>query len=289
MKGIILAGGKSSRLYPITKSFTKHLLPIYDKPMIYYPLSVLMLAGIRDILIITRSSEITLYKSLLDDGSKLGIKISYESQPTAKGIADAFIIGEKFIGNDSVCLILGDNLFYGQNLSNILSEASNKIDKATIFSYHVKNPESFGILEFDKENKVKGITEKPQHPKSNFAIPGIYFYPNSVVKFAKSLVPSSRGEIEITDLNNVYLSKGQLNVIQMSRGMAWLDTGTPEALLVANNFVHLIQSRQGLSIGCIEEIAWRKGFINYSELIILGQNLIDTEYGKYICSLKEDN
>lgn len=285
MKGIILAGGKGTRLYPMTKAVCKQLLPIYDKPLIYYPLSILMLASIKDILIISTPHDLDNFKVLFGDGSKLGLHIEYAVQVEARGLADAFIIGEKFIGGDSVCLILGDNLFYGQNMTGILQEALSHNDGAVIFGYPVKDARSFGVVEFDGNGKVISLEEKPEKPKSNFAIPGLYFYDNEVVQMAKNLTPSKRGEIEITAINNLYLSKGKLYVALMGRGMTWLDTGTPEGMLQASEFVQTIQERQGFYISCIEEIAWRRGFINGDQLKILGKELSKTEYGQYLLSL----
>ena len=287
MKGIILAGGKGTRLYPMTKSISKQLLPIYDKPLVYYPLSILMLASIKDILIISTPQDINDYKSLLSDGSKLGLHIEYAVQSEPKGLADAFIIGEQFIGNDKVCLILGDNVFYGQNMSGILEQARSFEKGAIIFGYPVKDASNFGVVEFDEKGKVISLEEKPKLPKSNFAIPGLYFYDNKVVDIAKNVKPSSRGEIEITSINNEYLKNGELHVVLMGRGMTWLDTGTPEGMLQASNFVHTIQERQGFYISCIEEIAWRRGFIDSKQLKTLGEELSNTEYGKYLLSLVE--
>lgn len=289
MKGIILAGGYGTRLYPITKTITKHLLPIYDKPLIYYPLSVLMLAGIKEILIISTPESISLYENLLGDGSSFGVKFSYKIQSKPRGLAEAFIIGEEFIGNDSVCLILGDNLFYGQNLTRVLNKAKNITDGAVCFGYPVKDPRSFGVVEFDENKKVKSIEEKPKYPKSNFAVTGLYFYDNEVIKIAKEVEPSNRGELEITSVNNEYLERGKLNVILLGRGMAWLDTGTPANILKASEYVEAIQSRQGFYISCIEEIAWRRGFITDKQLRKIGNALKKTEYGKYILSLLDDN
>ena len=285
MKGIILAGGKGTRLYPMTKAVSKQLLPIYDKPLIYYPLSILMLASIKDILIISTPHDIDNYKVLFEDGSKLGLHIEYAVQTEARGLADAFIIGEKFIGNDNVCLILGDNVFYGQNMTGILQEALTHKSGAVIFGYPVKDARSFGVVEFDDNGKVLSLEEKPEKPKSNFAIPGLYFYDNKVVEMAKHLKPSKRGEIEITAINNEYLTNGELYVALMGRGMTWLDTGTPEGMLQASEFVQTIQERQGFYISCIEEIAWRRGFINDDQFKKLGEELSKTEYGQYLLSL----
>ena len=285
MKGIILAGGKGTRLYPMTKAVSKQLLPIYDKPLIYYPLSILMLASIKDILIISTPHDIDNYKVLFEDGSKLGLHIEYAVQTEARGLADAFIIGEKFIGDDNVCLILGDNVFYGQNMTGILHEALSHKKGAVIFGYPVKDAHSFGVVEFDENGKVLSLEEKPDKPKSNFAIPGLYFYDNNVVEIAKQLKPSKRGEIEITAINNQYLAKGELFVTLMGRGMTWLDTGTPEGMLQASEFVQTIQERQGFYISCIEEIAWRRGFIDDKQLKSLGEELSNTDYGEYLLSL----
>ncbi len=288
MKGIILAGGRGSRLYPMTKAVSKQLLPIYDKPMIYYPLSVLMLARIRDILIISTPEDLPNYERLLGDGSSLGISITYKVQETPRGLADAFLLGEEFISTDSVCLILGDNVFYGQDMSRILWKAMETKTGATIFGYPVKNPKAFGVVEFDKNHKVISIEEKPQNPKSNYAVPGLYFYDNKVVEIAKNITPSARGELEITAVNNAYLERGELNVQLLGRGMAWLDTGTPEGMLKASEFVEAVQDRQGFYISCIEEIAWRRGFISKEQLQEIGENLKMTEYGRYILSLVEE-
>ena len=287
MKGIILAGGKGTRLYPMTKAVSKQLLPIYDKPMIYYPLSVLMLAGIREILIISTSEDTPVYENLLGDGKRIGISLSYAVQETPRGLADAFILGEEFIGGDSVCLILGDNVFYGLNMTSTLRDAMSQNAGATIFGYPVKDPRSFGVVEFDKEGKVLSVEEKPEKPKSNYAVPGLYFYDNRVVEIAKQVKPSKRGEIEITSVNNAYLEMGQLRVCLLGRGMAWLDTGTPEGMLKAAEFVEAVQDRQGFYVSCIEEIAWRRGFITRAELQALGEELRMTEYGRYLISLAE--
>lgn len=289
MRGIILAGGKGTRLYPITLSLSKQLLPIYDKPMIYYPLSVLLLAGIREILIISTPRDIEDYRELLGDGKRLGIRLEYRAQEQPRGLADAFLVGEEFIGTESVCLILGDNIFYGQDFSAMLRRAINGLDGATIFGYPVKDPKAFGVVEFDNYGRVISIEEKPLFPKSNFAIPGLYFYENSVVDIAKKILPSSRGELEITAINNVYLLEKKLKVVLMGRGMAWLDTGTPEGMLQAAEYVEAVQSRQGFYISCIEEIAWRKGFITLEALHHLGQQLQMTEYGQYLLSLGKEN
>lgn len=285
MKGIILAGGKGTRLYPLTISTSKQLLPIYDKPMIYYPLSTLMLAGINDILIISTPHDLPQYEKLLGTGEQFGLKLSYKVQDKPRGLADAFILGEDFIGNDSVCLILGDNIFYGQGLTELLVNAKNNKYGATIFGYPVKSPKEFGVVEFDENYNVLSIEEKPENPKSDYAVPGLYFYDNDVVKIAKNVKPSARGEIEITSINNEYLKRGTLHVELMRRGMAWLDTGNPSNMLKASLFVETVQTRQGFYISCLEEIAWRQGFINDEQLRVLGENLKQTEYGKYILSL----
>lgn len=290
MKGIILAGGKGSRLYPSTISVSKQLLPIYDKPLIYYPLSVLLLAGINEILIISTPSDTPNYRKLLGDGKKLGLEISYVVQDTPRGLADAFILGADFIGNDNVCLVLGDNVFYGQGFTLYLRNAQKQIENggAAIFGYPVANPKEFGVVEFDENNKVISIEEKPAKPKSNYAVPGLYFYDNTVVDIAKNVKPSARGEIEITSINNHYLSNNMLNVTLMGRGMAWLDTGSPKGMLKAAEFVQTVQDMQGFYISCIEEIAWRRGFISTEQLHSLGRELDMTDYGKYILSLSED-
>lgn len=286
MKGIILAGGKGTRLYPMTKVVSKQLLPLYDKPMIYYPLSILMLADIRDILIISTPRDLPMYEELLGNGSKLGINISYKEQAEPKGLAEAFIIGEDFIGKDSVCLVLGDNVFYGQGMTDILREAQNNKEGATIFGFGVKNPKAFGVVEFDKDFNVMSIEEKPENPKSNYAVPGLYFYDNDVIEISKNVKPSARGELEITSVNNEYLRRGKLKVQLMNRGIAWLDTGTPQNMLKASSFIEEIQEMQGLYIACLEEIAWRRGFISDEQLEILGQDLKQTDYGQYLLTLK---
>ena len=287
MKGIILAGGKGTRLYPMTKAVSKQLLPIYDKPMIYYPLSILMLAGIREILIISTPEDTPVYEKLLGDGRRIGISLSYKVQETPRGLADAFILGEDFIGTDSVCLILGDNVFYGLDMTSTLRAAMAQNTGATIFGYPVKDPRSFGVVDFDREGKVLSIEEKPEKPKSNYAVPGLYFYDNRVVKIAKRVQPSARGEIEITAVNNAYLALGELRVTLLGRGMAWLDTGTPEGMLKAAEFVEAVQDRQGFYVSCIEEIAWRRGFISREELRALGEELKMTDYGRYLISIAE--
>ena len=288
MKGIILAGGHGTRLYPSTIAVSKQLLPVYDKPMIYYPLSMLLLAGIKDILIISTPEDTPLYERLLGDGSKIGILFSYKVQAIPRGLADAFILGEEFIGDDSVCLILGDNIFYGYNMSGVLQDAVNNLDGATVFGYPVKNPREFGVVEFDENNNVISIEEKPEKPKSNYVVPGLYFYDNQVVEIAKKVKPFARGEIAITSVNNSYLEMGKLKVSLLGRGTAWLDTGTPEGMLKAAEYVEAVQSRQGYYVSCIEEIAWRRGFISAEQLLKLGQELQTTEYGKYIISLAEE-
>ncbi len=285
MKGVILAGGSGTRLYPVTKSISKQLLPIYDKPMIYYPLSVLMLAGIRDVLIISNPEYLGLFKSLLGDGKQIGMSFSYKAQEKPKGIADAFVVGEDFIGEDKVALILGDNVFFGQRFTEILREAASLKEGAVIFGYYVKDPSAYGVVEFDEKGNVLSLEEKPKHPKSNYAIPGLYFYDNHVVEIAKNLKPSARGELEITDVNKEYLKMGKLKVIPFGRGFAWLDTGTHDGLLEASNFVATIQKRQGFYISCIEEIAYRFGYIDEVQLLELAKPLEKTEYGKYLREL----
>ena len=289
MKGIILAGGKGTRLYPMTKVVSKQLLPIYDKPMIYYPLSILMLAGIREVLIISTPECMPLYEQLLGDGSRLGMKFSYRIQATPRGLADAFILGEEFIGDDSVCLILGDNVFYGQDMTRTLRRAIEHNSGATIFGYPVKDASSFGVVEFDPEYRVVSIEEKPEHPKSNYAVPGLYFYDNRVVDIAKSVKPSSRGEIEITSVNNAYLEMGELRVTLFGRGMAWLDTGTPGNMFKAAEFVEAVQDRQGFYVACIEEIAWRRSFITREHLLTLGRELEMTDYGQYLLTIAQED
>lgn len=288
MKGIILAGGRGTRLYPMTVAVSKQLLPVYDKPMIYYPLSMLLLAGIKDVLIISTPEDTPLYERLLGDGSRIGVSITYKVQDTPRGLADAFILGADFIGGDSVCLILGDNIFYGQNMTLTLQNAIRDLDGATVFGYLVKNPKEFGVVEFDENHNVISIEEKPEKPKSNFVVPGLYFYDNQVVEIAKNVKPSARGEIEITSVNNAYLEMGKLKVSLLGRGIAWLDTGTPQGLLKAAEYVEAVQSRQGYYVSCIEEIAWRRGFISAEHLLELGKKLQMTEYGKYIISLAEE-
>ena len=286
MKGIILAGGSGTRLYPVTKSISKQMLPVYDKPMIYYPLSILILAEIREILII--SNDIETYQSLLGDGSQLGLELQYAVQEKPRGLADAFIIGEKFIKGDNVALILGDNIFYGSNLENILKKIVGRRSGATIFGYYVKNPKEFGVVNWDKNKNIISIDEKPESPKSNYAVPGLYFYDNNVVQIAKAVQPSERGELEITSINNEYLRKGQLKVEVLGRGIAWLDTGTHAGLLDASNFIRTVQTRQGLYIACIEEIAYRKGFIDREQLLMLAEPLLKIDYGQYLLMLADE-
>lgn len=287
MKGIILAGGKGTRLYPMTKTVSKQLLPVYDKPLIYYPLSILMLANIREILVISTPEDTPRYRELLGDGSRIGIQLEYAVQEEPKGLAQAFLIGEDFIGDDSVCLILGDNVFYGMNFPNMLLRVREQNQGATVFGYPVMNPTDFGVVEFDENGKVISIEEKPQKPKSNYAVPGLYFYDNKVIEYAKSIEPSARGELEISSVNSLYLEKGELNVMLLGRGMAWLDTGTPTGLLKAAEYVETIQSMQGMYVSCIEEIAWRRGFITTEQLRALGEELNMTDYGQYLIALAD--
>ena len=288
MKGIILAGGSGTRLYPITNSISKQMLPIYDKPMIYYPLSVLMLAGIREILIISTPRDLPGFRNLLGDGKSIGMNFSYKEQPSPDGLAQAFIIGEEFIGKDPVCMILGDNIFYGHGFGDALLKTAELDKGACVFGYYVTDPERYGVVEFDKNKKVLSIEEKPANPKSNYAVTGLYFYYNSVVKKAKSLKPSPRGELEITDLNKVYLEEGTLEIKLMGRGMAWLDTGTYESLLQAANFIATLEQRQGLKASCIEEIAFNRGFINKTQLLELAYPIRNSQYGKYLLQIASD-
>jgi len=290
MKGIVLAGGAGTRLYPITKGVSKQLLPIYDKPMIYYPLSTLMLAGIRDILLISTPQDLPSYKRLLGDGSNFGIRIQYAEQPSPDGLAQAFIIGEKFIANDAVCLILGDNIFYGQGFRPMLEHALTEAEhnkKATVFGYYVNDPERYGVAEFDKNGSVRSIEEKPRHPKSNYAVVGLYFYPNRVVEVAKTIKPSPRGELEITSVNQKFLKENRLKLQVLGRGFAWLDTGTHESLAEASTFVEVIEKRQGLEIACLEEIAYRKGWISENDLLRLVEPMKKNGYGRYLLSIVE--
>ncbi|OPJ61894.1 glucose-1-phosphate thymidylyltransferase RfbA [Clostridium chromiireducens] len=288
MKGIILAGGSGTRLYPVTKAMSKQMVPIYDKPMIYYPMSVLMLAGIRDILIISTPRDIINFKELFRDGQELGLNVEYAVQENPNGLAEAFIIGEEFIGDDNVAMVLGDNIFYGQSFTEHLRQAAGLENGAYVFGYYVQNPKAFGVVEFDDNGKVISLEEKPEKPKSKYAVPGLYFYDNSVVKKAKALEPSPRGELEITDLNKVYMEEGTLKVQLLGRGMAWLDTGTHSSMLQASNFVEAVQSTQGTYIACLEEIAYRKGWITSEEVIELAKPLMKTGYGKYLMDIVEE-
>ena len=285
MKGIILAGGSGTRLYPLTRAISKQLMPVYDKPMIYYPLSTLMLAGIKDILIISTPHDLPRFKELLQDGSELGINLSYAEQPSPDGLAQAFIIGEKFIGNDSVALILGDNIYYGPGLSKMLQKAANKEKGATVFGYQVKDPERFGVVEFDEEMNAISIEEKPEHPRSNYAVTGLYFYDNDVVEISKNIKPSPRGELEITDVNKAYLERGDLSVELMGRGFAWLDTGTHESLLEASQYIETVQRMQNVQVANLEEIAYRMGYISREDVLKLAQHLKKNEYGQYLLRL----
>lgn len=289
MKGIVLAGGSGTRLYPITKGISKQLIPIFDKPMIYYPISVLMLAGIREILIISTPHDISGFERLLGDGHEIGVHFEYAIQPSPDGLAQAFIIGEKFIGNDNVCLVLGDNIFYGAGFSSLLQESVKACNngKATVFGYYVNDPERYGVAEFDKEGNCLSIEEKPQNPKSNYAVVGLYFYPNSVIRIAKDIKPSARGELEITSVNQAYLTAKKLKVQTLQRGFAWLDTGTHDSLSEASTFIEVIEKRQGLKIACLEEIAFKKGWINTSQLLDAAKPMLKNEYGKYLLKLVE--
>ncbi len=288
MKGIILAGGSGTRLYPITQSISKQIIPVYDKPMIYYPLSVLMLSGIRDILIISTPKDIHLYEDLLGDGSHLGLNIVYEIQESPDGLAQAFLIGEQFIGDDNVCLVLGDNIFYGHSFADLALKAAELKDGAIVFGYYVKDPQRYGVAEFDDSGKVLSLEEKPSQPKSNYAVTGLYYYSNDVVKKAKSLKPSDRGELEITDLNKLYLAEGRLSVKLLGRGFAWLDTGTHESLLDASNYVATVERRQGLKVSCIEEIAFKRGFIDKEQLRALAEPMKKNQYGQYLLAIADE-
>lgn len=288
MKGIILAGGTGSRLYPATFAISKQLIPVYDKPMIFYPMSVLMLAGIRDILIISTPADLPLYKRLFGNGSQYGLHLSYLEQPRPEGLAQAFILGEKFIGSDNVCLILGDNIFYGRDLKKLIQTAAAQKTGATVFAYHVKTPQAYGVVEINADKKAVSIEEKPAHPKSNWAVTGLYFYDNRVVEIAKNLKPSARGELEITAVNDWYLQKGELSVQLMGRGMAWLDTGTHSDLIKASMFIEALENRQGLKIACLEAIAYKNGWLSQSDLLARGEKIKTTEYGQYLLGLPED-
>ena len=282
MKGILLAGGSGTRLHPVTKGVSKQLLPVYDKPMVFYPLSVLMSGGVKEVLLISTPNDIPAYQRLLGDGSKLGIQIQYAEQKAPKGLAEAFLIGEEFIGRDPVCLVLGDNIFYGEGLNDLMQEAVNQLQMATVFGYTVKDPQRYGVIEFDQTGKALSIEEKPQHPKSDKAVVGLYFYPNEVVEIAKNVKPSARGELEITAVNQAFLKSGKLQVKILGRGFAWLDTGTHESLIQAGQFIHTIEKRQGLKVACLEEIAFEKGWISHDQLLTLAQELSQTEYGQYL-------
>ena len=291
MKGIILAGGSGSRLFPLTKGVSKQLMPIYDKPMIYYPLSVLMLAGIQEVLIISTPDDLPRFKQLLGDGAEIGMKFSYIAQPSPDGLAQAFILGKNFIGNDDACLILGDNVFYGQGLTDVLTKAVTRakdLNKATVFGSHVKDPERYGVVEFDRQGSALSIQEKPKNPKSNYAVTGIYFYPNDVLEKAQTVIPSDRGELEITSVNQMYLSEQRLKVELLRRGYAWLDTGTHESLLEASTFIEIIERRQGLKVACIEEIAFDQGYIDHKQLLTLAKALSKNQYGQYLLRKIED-
>lgn len=282
MKGIILAGGSGTRLYPVTKGVSKQLLPVYDKPMVYYPISVLMTAGINEILLISTPTDLSAYQRLLGDGSQLGIDIQYAEQKIPKGLAEAFIIGEEFIQDDPVCLVLGDNIFYGDGLNDIIMQAVEQSDRATVFGYTVKDPQRYGVIDFDKKGKVLSIEEKPKNPKSNKAVVGLYFYPNEVIEIAKSIKPSDRGELEITSVNQAFLKSGKLQVKLLDRGFAWLDTGTPESLIEAGQFIHTVEKRQGIKVACLEEIAFENGWINHEQLLKSVRDMYQTEYRQYL-------